>query len=175
MVEMGARNGAALTLEDLTNIRKMYRRGGGQGADYRFRLNSWPHGKAYRMLEYKSAWKGLTMIPLTKAETYGSSSVHSACGEKLHRPEKGDAVHRRMLWCQPCKEWVDRDANAAVVLSQRGLARFASSLPRPEAGEEGLADEAMKGNPTRTASLRVDASKLTCRPMVYKPSDDTPS
>jgi putative transposase len=175
MVEMGARNGAALTLEDLTNIRKMYRRGGGQGADYRFRLNSWPHGKAYRMLEYKSAWKGLTMIPLTKAETYGSSSVHSACGEKLHRPEKGDAVHRRMLWCQPCKEWVDRDANAAVVLSQRGLARFASSLPRPEAGEEGLADEAMKGNPTRTAILRVDASKLTCRPMVYKPSDDTPS
>lgn len=160
---------AAIALEDLTGIRKMYQKGGGQGTDYRFRLNSWPHWKAKQMLGYKSAWNGVTMIPLTKSETHGSSSVHYACGEKLHQPVKGDAVHWRMLWCQACKTWTDRDVNASIVLSQRGLARFASSLPQPgsrlqqapsEAREKGLTGEAVKGNGTTTPILRVDASKL---------------
>lgn len=148
----------------------MYQKGSGQGRDYRFRLNSWPYWKEYRLLEYKCAWSGVTTIPLTKAETYGSSSVHYACGERLRRPAKGDAVRARMLWCEACKVWVDRDVNAAVLLSTRGLARFDSSLPRPngglqqlpEAGEKGLASEAMKGNPTKPVILRVDASKLAC-------------
>jgi IS605 OrfB family transposase len=103
MIDTAARSQAALALEDLTDIRKMYAKSNGQGPDYRFRLNSWPHRKAWRMLEYKAAWRGVTTIPLTKSETYGFSSVHSACGEKLHRPKKGDAVHKRMLWCQACR------------------------------------------------------------------------
>jgi putative transposase len=179
VVDSAARNGAALALEDLTGIRNMYLKGNGHGPDYRFRLNSWQQYRARRMLGYKAAWKGVTMILLTKSETYGSSSVHSACGEKLHRPKKGDAEHRRMLWCQTCKIWEDRDANATIVLSQRGLARFASSLPKPksrsqqalEAEEKGLAGEAVKGNGTKTLILRVDASKLTHRPMVNSTID----
>lgn len=97
----------------------------------------------------------------------------SECGEKLHKPEKGDAAHGRMLWCQRCRAWTDRDVNAALNLSARGLARFASSRPqeRPIARnkllasneEKGLASEAMRGNPAKTAILRVDASKLTLR------------
>ncbi|MDV3278076.1 MAG: transposase [Nitrososphaerales archaeon] len=178
-IDLAAKSGAALAVEDLTGISRMYRKGNAPRPDYRFRLNSWPYRKVHRMLEYKATWKGVTLIPLTKAETYGSSMVHHACGERLRRPEKGDIVHRRMLWCQPCKTWVDRDANAAVVLSLRGLAWFASSLPRPgsrlqqvsvQAGEKGLAGEAMKGNPTKPVILRVDASKLACGPMVYNPS-----
>ena len=51
MVRTAVRNGAALALEDLTHIRKMYRRGKGQGEDYRFRLNSWPHWKTKEMRE----------------------------------------------------------------------------------------------------------------------------
>ena len=103
IVDSAEKNSAALAIEDLTGIRKMYRRGNGQGADYRFRLNSWPHWKAKKMLEYKAAWKGVTVIPLTKSETYGSSSTCSACGEKLRSPAKDDVAHRRMLWCQKCK------------------------------------------------------------------------
>ena len=168
IVETASRNGAALALEDLTDIRRMYRRGNGQGNDYRFRLNTWPYRKAKQMLEYKAVWKGVTIIPLTKSDTYGSSSECSACGEKLYNPEKGDVEHKRMLWCQKCKVWTDRDVNAALNLSKRGLARFVSSLPRPagrsqqvaEAGEKGLAAEALKGNETMTPILRVDASKL---------------
>jgi putative transposase len=184
IVETAAQNDAALAVEDLAHIRKMYRRGNGLGRDSRFRLNSWPHWKAKRMLEYKAAWKGVTNIPLTKSDTYGSSSVCSACGEKRRSPVKDDAEHRRMLWCQRCKTWTDRDVNAALNLSKRGLARFASSLPRLEVGEEasrsqqanaisslllvekGLTGEAVKGNGTKTLILRVDASKLIRR---YEP------
>jgi putative transposase len=120
IVETASTDGAALALEDLTGIRKMYRRGNGQGKDYRFRLNSWFHGKEKRMLEYKAAWKGVTIIPLTKSDTYGSSSTCATCGEKLYSPEKGDAEHARMLWCRKCKVWVDRDVNAVLILSARG-------------------------------------------------------
>jgi putative transposase len=177
IVDIAAKNRAALAMEDLTGIRKMYRRGSGKGADYRFRLNSWPNWREKRMIEYKSAWKGMTIIPLTKSETYGSSSECPACGEKLHSPAKDDVAHRRMLWCQNCKVWMDRDVIAALNLSMRGLARFASSRPRSgeeesrsqasssslQTGEEGLAGEALTGNGTATPILRVDASKLIRR------------
>ncbi|HYR04199.1 MAG TPA: transposase, partial [Nitrososphaerales archaeon] len=134
IVESAANNRAALAIEDLRGIGRMYGRGNGQGADYRFRLNSWPHWRAKRMTEYKSAWKGVTIIQLTRSETYGSSSMCPACGEKLHNPAKGDVAHARMLWCQKCKVWMDRDVIAALNLSTRGLSRFASS--RPRSGEE---------------------------------------
>lgn len=103
IIDRATKESAALAIEDLTGIRKMYRRGNGQGADYRFRLNSWPHWKAKRMLEYKAAWKGVTVVPLTKPETYWSSSTCSSCGERLCNPAKGDAEQGRMLWCRACR------------------------------------------------------------------------
>jgi hypothetical protein len=51
---------------------------------------------------------------------------------------------------------MDRDVVAAMNISIKGLARFASS--------QGLAGEAMKGNLERDpVILRVDASKLSFR------------
>jgi Zn-finger nucleic acid-binding protein len=159
----------------------MYRRGNGQGADYRFRLNSWPHSRAKRMLEYKAAWNGVTIIQLTKSDTYGSSSRCPACGEKLRSPTRGDVGHKRMLWCPRCKVWMDRDVIAALNLSQRGRLRFDRSLSfqsemneesrlQPatplisEADrEEGLASEAVTWDGTKTLIHRVDASKLATR------------
>jgi len=147
----------AIALEDLTGIRKLYRKGNGQGVDNRFRLNSWPHLKARWMLEYKVVLVGLTIVPLTKSKTYGSSSDCSACGKKLRSPATDDAEHERMLWCQNCEEWIDREVNAALNLSTRGLARFAISRPwskslssqhkpdSPATVEEGLTCEAMRG------------------------------
>jgi putative transposase len=174
MLETASTNGAALALENLTDIRKMYWKGNGSGQrrNYRFRMNSWPYRKAAQILEYKSAWKSVTMIPLTRAETYGSSSKCASCGEKLHSPEREDAEHRRMLWCQSCKIWTDMDVNAALNLSERGRSRFDRSLPRPAGrqqqvillvGGKGLAGEAMMGNGTKSPILRVDASKLLGR------------
>jgi putative transposase len=179
IVEDASRNQAALALEDLTGIRRMYRRGNGQGRDYRFRLNSWPHWKTKHMLEYKTAWKGVTIIALTKSETYGSSSTCPECGEKLRSPERGDVEHARMLWCQKCKVWMDRDVVAALKLSIRGRSRFDRSCSQSKTEEDrsqqadsasftpveekGLAGEATRGNGTMTLILRVDASKLVRR------------
>jgi putative transposase len=176
IVDSAAKNNAALAIEDLTGIRKMYRRGNGRGADYRFRLNSWPHWKAKKMLEYKAAWSGVTVISLTRSETYGSSSKCPTCGEKLRHPAKDDFEHARMLWCPKCMRWMDRDVIAALNLSTRGRSRFDRSLSQPEregsrsqqaspsfplVEEKGLAGEAVTGNGTTTLILRVDASKLT--------------
>jgi IS605 OrfB family transposase len=182
IVNSAAMSGAALAIEDLTNVSKMYRRGNLRGAEYRFRLNSWPHRKRKKMLEYKAAWNGVTIIQLTKSETYGSSSRCPTCGEKLHRPEKGNVEHSRMPWCPVCKVWMDRDVIAALNLSTRGRSRFDRSRPSrsdareeesrsqqattsfgPTRKEKGLACEAVTGNGTTTLILRVDASKLTGR------------
>jgi len=179
IVETASRNQAALAVENLVGIRKLYRKGSGQGVNFRFRLNSWPHWRAKRMIEYKSAWKGVTVIQLTKSETYGSSSTCSSCGEKLRNPAKDDVEHWRMLWCQTCKVWIDRDVNAALILSTRGRSRLDRSLSQPKEMEEsrsqqaitslpsteekGLAGEAVTGNGTTTLILRVDASKLIRR------------
>jgi putative transposase len=180
IVDSAAKNRAALAIEDLTDIRRMYRRGNGQGADYRFRLNSWPHWKSRRMIGYKAPWKGVTIIALTKSDTYGSSSTCPTCGEKLHNPAKGDVAHARMLRCQKCKVWTGRDVIASFDLSTRGRSRLDRSLFSRSGGEEGrsqpgaasysptekekgLAGEAVKGNGTKTLLLRVDASKLIRR------------
>ena len=164
IVDEAVENGAALAMEDIREIRKMYQEGNGQGANRRFRLNSWPFSKAQRMLVYKSAWKGVTVLQLTVAETRGSSSTH-VCGKRLRSPTRGDIWHRRMLWCEECRVWVDRDVNASMTLSTRGLARLASSLPhaakkeRAPGGEKGGIVEAVRGNQTTPAILRVDVSK----------------
>ena len=122
------------------------------------------------MLDYKSDWHGVKLIPLTKAETRGSSRVHWRCGVRHRSPARADAGHRWMLWCLGWKEGVGGEVDAALNLSARGLSRFDSSLPGPggsrrlPAWEEGLAGEAMKGNGAATIPiLRVDASKLLGR------------
>ena len=160
VVQQAVTAGAAIALEDIAGINKMYQQGNRKGKDYRFRMNSWPHFKAYKMIEYKSAWNGVTVIKLTKGETRGSSSVH-LCGEKLHRPVKGDLRRRRQLWCEMCRVWNDRDQIAVANLAQRGLSRLASSLPSTRA--KGPAGEVVNGNPTTTAIPKADADKLTTR------------
>ncbi len=122
------------------------------------------------MLEYKARWKGVTTIQLTKSETYGSSSECSACGEKLRSPARDDATHRRMLWCQRCNKWIDRDVNAALNLSTRGLASS-----RPPRQEEGGAGEAVKGEPDadgnpQSRCLEVDSS--ACADKLTEPPRD---
>ncbi len=165
IVEQAALVNAALAMEELTGISRMYRRGNGQGADYRFRLSSWPYRKAKSIIDYKSAWKGVTVVELDKAETRGSSVTHS-CGERLREPERGDASHARELFCPRCKVWTNRDVNASVILSDRGLARLASDLPPEEAARllqegKGPPGEAMKGKGPSTLLLQVDGGKVT--------------
>jgi len=144
-------NKTAIAFEDLRRIRRLYQRGNGQSHSFRSRLNSWSFAEIKRLITYKAAWEGVPVIQLSVTETRGTSQLCPRCGKKITQVDR----KTRQLWCDQCKKWMDRDVVAAMNLSIKGLARFASS--------KGLAGEAMKGNPTMPVILRVDASKLTSR------------
>jgi putative transposase len=144
-------NTTAIALEDISYIRRLYKKGNYQGRTFRAKMNSWSFGEVKRQIEYKAAWEAIPVIQLTKSETMGTSQLCPQCGKKITQVDR----KTRQLWCAECKKWMDRDVVAAMNISIKGLARFASS--------KGLASEAMKGNPTTTVILRVDASKLASR------------
>jgi putative transposase len=120
-----------LILEDLKGIRKLYRKGNGQGKKYRSRLNGWPFYEFRRQVEYKSKWyNGITVIKIKPNKT---SSRCSICGG-IVIPEEN-----RQIRCR-CGHKEDRDINAArnilykgvPVLQLRGL-RLGPDAPQGEA------------------------------------------
>jgi putative transposase len=147
----------AIVLENIEGIRRLYRKGTGQGPRHRYRMNSWNHGEAQRQLEYKARWVGLPVIRLSRRETRGSSVTCPRCGERLQE----DRRLKRKLWCQNCKCMMDRDVVAAINLSRRGRLRFDRSWA--QMGLQGGAVEAVKGNPTPTVIPGVDAPKPSPR------------
>ncbi len=153
IVEEALERRQAIVLENIEGIRRLYRRGNGQGRRCRGRMNGWSFGEAQRQIEYKARWAGLPAIRLSRKETMGTSVDCPRCGERLRE----DPRLRRKLWCERCRVVMDRDVVAAVNLSRRGRLRFDRS--RAPRGLQGGAVEAVKGNPTPTAILRVDAPK----------------
>jgi putative transposase len=151
------RNRQGIVFEDIKGIRKLYRKGNGQGRNFRGRMNLWPFGELKRQVEYKAAWEGVPVITLSRGETRGTTMDCVRCGERLQEPVRGDSAHNRQLWCQKCERWADRDLVAVLNISRRGWVRFAHS--QEGKGEVG---EAVKGNPEgrrQQVILRVDASK----------------
>jgi putative transposase len=130
----------------------LYQKGNGQGRNYRSRLNGWSFAEVKRQIRYKAQWEGVPVIQLSVSETRGTSQLCPQCGKKITQADRF-----RQLFCAQCKKWMDRDVVAAMNLSIKGLARVASS--------QGLAGEAMRGNPESVMPviLRVDASKLAYR------------
>ena len=148
----------AIVFEDISGLRKLYKRGNGQGASFRGRMTSWPYHEIKRQIEYKAAWEGVPVIMLTKSETRGTTMDCPRCGERLQVPIRGDNEHYRQLWCETCGRWTDRDLVAVLNISRRGRLRFDRS-PR----KEGEAKETVRGNAEHDGEpliLRVDASKL---------------
>jgi putative transposase len=143
--------GTAIVFEKLTHIRRMYQRGNYQGKNYRYRLNSWPFSEMKRQIAYKAQWEGVPIIQLSTSETKGTSQLCPQCGKRL----QADRLHRRESYCQECDRWLDRNVVAAMNIARKGAEVFQRS--------QGLAGEAMRGNPTTPVILRVSASKLACR------------
>jgi putative transposase len=137
----------AIVMEDLRGIRKLYRRGNGQGSGLRSRMNSWSYGELQRQIQYKAEWNG---IPVIYVKPYGTSARCSMCGHRRMLPEENRRLH-----CPSCGLTVDRDVNGARNILARGL-RF-----KPV----GSAGEAMVQEPGRPeVILRVDADQSTSRP-----------
>ena len=142
----------AIAFEKLTYIRRMYQKGNYQGKNYRSKLNGWSFAEIKRLITYKAQWEGVPVIQLTSGQTRGTSQLCPRCGKRIQEAGYRDVIHRRLLWCDYCKRWMDRDVVAAMNIARKGAAVFQRS--------QGLAGEAMKGNPTTSVILRVDASKL---------------
>ena len=146
----------AIVFEEIRGIRKLYRRGNGQGRSFRGRMNSWPFHEVKRQIEYKAAWEGVPVITLTRNETKGTTMDCPRCGKRFQLAARGDSEHYRQLWCEGCGSWIDRDLAAVLNISRRGWVRFAQS--------KGEAGEAMVQEPEgTTVILKVDASKLAGR------------
>ena len=55
IVAVAAQRREAIVLEDIRDIRNLYRRGNGQGRRFRGRMNRWSFGEAQRQIEYKAS------------------------------------------------------------------------------------------------------------------------
>jgi putative transposase len=113
-----------IALEDLKGLRKLYRKGNGQGSDYRARLNSWSCYELQRQIEYKARWEG---IPVVYVNARGTSVNCSICGSRTYPNEQ------RGLYCAKCGTTVDRDVNAARNILAKGALRFCAHGPPGEA------------------------------------------
>jgi putative transposase len=160
-------NQAASVFEDITNLRNLYKKGNGQTRYFRGRMNSVPWNEIKRQIEYKAAWEGVPVIQLTKKETRGTSIICPECGERLQE----DRDHPRMLWCNKCRRWMDRDIVAIQNISYRGCMRFrqSSSSCKGEAGEAMVQEREQKTEPL---ILKVDASKLSRGTLAKRAADE---
>ena len=147
IVQRAVESKSMIVFEDLKGIRKLYRRGNGQGNRYRRKLNSWSFYELQRQVEYKAAWEG---IPVVFVDPKRTSQLCPICGKRTQE----DKFQRRKLWCSNCGKSMDRDVVASMNIAHKGWSRFCH--PR------GLSDEAVKGNPhnLQAVILRVDGSKL---------------
>src|SRR5208283_2740430 len=91
---------SGIVMENLKGIRKLYRKGNGQGSEYRSRLNSWSFYELQRQIEYKATWEGIPVIYIHPAKT---SSTCAICGSLITE------CTQRKVWCQRCMKSFDRD------------------------------------------------------------------
>jgi len=112
-----------IILEDIKGIRKLYRKGNGQGNKHRGKMNTWSFYELQRQIEYKAKWNGL---PIQYVKAHGTSSKCSKCGVKLISEEN------RMMKCIKCNITIDRDINASKNILARGV-RFTPNAPQVEA------------------------------------------
>jgi len=126
-----------IVMESIRGIRKLYRKGNGQGTNYRAKLNSWSFYELQRQVEYKARWEG---IPVAYVAARGTSVNCSICGSRTTEYPN----ERRTLRCPKCGISIDRDVNAArnILAKGRGGVRFTPDGP-PE-----VRKEAVKGNET---------------------------
>jgi putative transposase len=99
LVDYASEKNLGIKMERLKGIRKLYRKGNGQGASFRGRMNSWVFGETQRQIDYKAAWLG---VPVTYVNPKGTSS-YCLCGSRVV------PLADRKLYCPMCDKTWDRD------------------------------------------------------------------
>jgi putative transposase len=156
-IVQNAKNSKSMIIfEDLKGIRRLYRKGNGQGNNYRRKLNSWSFYELQRQVEYKAKWQGISVKFIDPKCT---STLCPRCGKRLQE----DIQKRRDLWCGNCKIWQDRDVIAAMNIAYKGWTRFIHP--------QGVTGEAMVQEHVSTKKepliLKVDVTKLGMRDESY--------
>lgn len=119
-----------IVMENLKGIRKLYRKGNGQGASYRGRMNSWTFHEVQRQIEYKARWEG---IPVTYVNPRGTSRNCPECGSRVV------TLAERKLYCSECDKTWDGD-----ILASLNIMKMMMACVVPQA--QPSTDEAVKGN-----------------------------
>jgi len=145
IVRRAVQSKSMIVFEDLKGIRKLYRKGNGQGKNYRRKLNSWSFYELQRQIEYKARWEGIQVRFVNPRRT---SMLCPICGGRLQE----DRQNRRKVLCINCSKVMDRDVVASMNVAYKGWARFIHPGGPPE--------EAVKRNVEKPLILRVDGSKL---------------
>jgi len=112
IVEQAEKKRLGIVMENLKGIRRLYRKGNGQGRRFRGRMNSWSCYELQRQVEYKARWKGLPIIYVSPQKTSSNCAI---CGSKILE------CTERQVYCPTCNKFVDRDVNAAKNILARGL------------------------------------------------------
>lgn len=127
---------AMIVLEDLKGIRKLYRRGNGQGNKYRKKLNGWQFYELQRQIQYKASWEG---IPVRFVDPKRTSKQCPICGNKVQE----DMQNSRKLWCNNCRKSMDRDVVASLNIAYKGWARFTHHGGDTNEAQSGILEPAM--------------------------------
>jgi len=147
IIQRAVQSKSMIVFEEIKGIRKLYKKGNGQGNRYRRKLNSWSFYELQRQVEYKAKWEGIRVCFVDPKRT---SQLCPICGCKIQE----DRFQHRKVWCSNCGKSMDRDVIASMNIAHKGWARLIH--PR------GLSGETMKGNVDNLIPLilRVDGSKL---------------
>jgi putative transposase len=131
-------NRFGIKMEKLKGIRKLYRKGNGQGKSFRGRMNTWIFGETQRQIDYKARWEG---IPDWFVNPQGSSSKCPDCGSRVV------PLADRKLYCPACDRTWDRD-----ILASRNIMACVVPQARPlrgsdekERGDDGLQSSEQMG------------------------------
>ncbi len=126
IVVKAKQNKSVIVFENLKGIRKLYRKGNGQGNKYRRKMNGWQTFELQRQVQYKAEWEGLLVLYVDPKCT---SMLCPICGKRIQE----DRQNRRKLWCNNCMKLMDRDVVASLNIAYKGWARF--THPRGDTGE----------------------------------------
>ncbi|MDE1832087.1 IS200/IS605 family accessory protein TnpB-related protein [Candidatus Nitrosotalea okcheonensis] len=80
IIQRAKQSKSMIVLEDIKGIRKLYRKGNGQGNQYRRKLNSWSFYELQRQIKYKAEWEGIQVQFIDPKRT---SQLCPVCGGKL--------------------------------------------------------------------------------------------
>jgi putative transposase len=141
-------NQFGIVMENLKGIRKLYRKGNGQGRSYRGRMNSLVFREIQRQSEYKGRWEGL---PVLYVDPRGTSRNCPDCGSRVV------VLAGRQLYCPECDKIWDRD-----VLASKNLAAALVRAARPPRRScEGERDDDGSNPPSGWVEAKLVGCKTT--------------